>query len=193
MVDTRRMDTLFDLAPAWPEGFRFEREVISPETEAALVAGFQQLPFRNVVMRGVASKRRIVQFGHYYSFQTRGLTPAAPIPHDVIALRERVAPLSGLPAEEFTEALVTEYSPGAAIGWHRDAPPFGVIVGVSFAGTCTMKLKPRDDVRAEPMAIELPPRSAYVFSGVVRRDWLHHIPPAKALRYSVTFRTIARR
>ena len=29
-------------------------------------------------------------------------------------------------------ALVTEYAPGAAIGWHRDRPVFADVVGVSL-------------------------------------------------------------
>lgn len=36
----------------------------------------------------------------------------------------------------------------------------------------------------------LEPRSAYVLSGEARSSWQHAIPPTKALRYSITFRTV---
>jgi alkylated DNA repair dioxygenase AlkB len=183
--------TLFDLSPAWPEGFRFERELVTLDEETAMLKAIETLTFRPVVMRGVPSRRRVVQLGQHYSFGTRRLTPAPPIPDVLLPLRARAAALTDEPAEVFVEALVTEYAPGAGIGWHRDAPPFGVIVGVSLLGSCTLNLRPRSG-RAAPLAIELTPRSAYVFSDVVRRDWDHRIPPTRALRYSITFRTLAR-
>ena len=185
-----RHDTLFDLAPEWPDGFRFAAEVITPAEEAALIEAMTGLPFRNVVMRGVPSKRRIVQFGHYYSFQSRALTPADPIPDYLLELRRQVAPIAAVAPGELSEALVTEYAPGAAIGWHRDAPPFGVIIGVSLAGQCTMRMKRMAPPQGKPIAIDLPPRSVYVFSGPARADWLHSIPPTRALRYSITYRTV---
>jgi alkylated DNA repair dioxygenase AlkB len=36
----------------------------------------------------------------------------------------------------------------------------------------------------------LEPRSAYVLRGVARWRWQHAISPTKALRYSITFRTM---
>ena len=36
------------------------------------------------------------------------------------------------------------------------------------------------------------PRSGYVLAGEARTAWKHHIPPAKELRYSITFRTLRR-
>ncbi len=45
-----------------------------------------------------------------------------PILSFLLALRGRVAALAGLAAETLSQALVTEYPPGAAIGWHRDEP-----------------------------------------------------------------------
>jgi alkylated DNA repair dioxygenase AlkB len=38
--------------------------------------------------------------------------------------------------------------------------------------------------------IDLAPRSAYVLDGAARWQWQHSIPPTKAQRYSVTFRTL---
>ena len=38
--------------------------------------------------------------------------------------------------------------------------------------------------------VTLAPRSAYVLAGAARYAWQHSIPPTKALRYSITFRTL---
>jgi alkylated DNA repair protein (DNA oxidative demethylase) len=38
--------------------------------------------------------------------------------------------------------------------------------------------------------VTLEPRSAYVLAGAARFAWQHSIPPTKALRYSITFRTL---
>jgi alkylated DNA repair dioxygenase AlkB len=38
----------------------------------------------------------------------------------------------------------------------------------------------------------LEPRSAYLLRSAARHEWEHSIPPAEALRYSVTFRTTRR-
>jgi alkylated DNA repair dioxygenase AlkB len=36
----------------------------------------------------------------------------------------------------------------------------------------------------------LAPRSGYVLAGAARYAWQHSIPPIKALRYSIAFRTL---
>ena len=38
--------------------------------------------------------------------------------------------------------------------------------------------------------LELAPRSGYVLAGPARTAWQHHVPLAKSLRYSITFRTL---
>jgi alkylated DNA repair dioxygenase AlkB len=45
--------------------------------------------------------------------------------------------------------------------------------------------------RQQAVAIDLAPRSSYVMQGPIRWGWQHSIPPTKALRYSITFRTRA--
>jgi len=42
-------------------------------------------------------------------------------------------------------------------------------------------------------SVELPPRSIYLLTGPVRREWQHTIPPVKELRWSITFRTVKSR
>jgi DNA oxidative demethylase len=56
-----------------------------------------------------------------------------------------------------------------------------------------MRLKPTVAGRGGTLAIELEPRSVYVFAGAARSEWQHSIPPAKELRYSITFRTLRSR
>ncbi len=43
------------------------------------------------------------------------------------------------------------------------------------------------------MVLDLAPRSAYILEGAARWDWQHAISPTKALRYSITFRTLSTR
>jgi alkylated DNA repair dioxygenase AlkB len=114
-----------------------------------------------------------------------------------------VAEWAGVPAAAFEEALLTEYPPGAPIGWHRDAPIFGdVIAGVSLGSPCRMKFRPYMTPDALPAAtgtlrrstheIVLAPRSGYLMTGVARREYEHSIPPVGGMRHSITFRTVRR-
>ena len=109
------------------------------------------------------------------------------------ALREKVARWRNVAHDAFLHALVTEYRPGTPIGWHRDKPEYGMVIGISLASACRMRFRPYDNQhdRGAVIALELAPRSAYVLRDDVRWRWQHGIPPAKALRYSVTFRTRA--
>jgi alkylated DNA repair dioxygenase AlkB len=182
-----------------PPGFLYRSDFISEDEDRRLVRLIADLQFSAVVMRGVAAKRRTAHFGRSYEFESFKLGPAPPIPEFLLPLRERAASLTAHRPDEFAEALVSEYSPGAAIGWHRDAPPFEVIVGISLLAPCTMKFRPwpvsrkgavLGGRRTRPLSQTLEPRSAYVIDGEARSNWQHHIPPARALRYSVTFRTL---
>lgn len=98
---------------------------------------------------------------------------------------------AGLPAEDFVQALVNEYQPGAGIGWHRDRPVYGRILGVSLLSPCIMRLRQKRGAGWARAGAPLAPGSAYLLSGEVRRDWEHSITPMTALRYSITFRTQA--
>jgi alkylated DNA repair dioxygenase AlkB len=191
---------LFSSAPALPEGFVYRTEFISTAEERELVSAIGQLEFAEIRMHGVVAKRRTVQFGRHYGFETFKLTEAPPTPEFLLPLRERVAEFTGQEAERFEEVLVTEYRPGAQIGWHRDAPPFDIVVGVSLLANCTMQFRPwpvgkeapagAGQKRVKPLAQLLEARSAYILQEEVRTQWQHHIPPTKALRYSITFRTL---
>jgi alkylated DNA repair dioxygenase AlkB len=109
---------------------------------------------------------------------------AQPPPEFLLPLRERVAELTQCSPEDLAEVLVSEYVAGAGIGWHRDAPPFDFLVGISLRGECTMKFRPwpggRTAKPAKPLSLLLEPRSVYVIRGPARTHWQHHIPTDKA-------------
>ena len=177
-----------------PDGFRYEPELLSSDDEARLLDEMRGMPFAEFVFRGVAARRRVAHFGFGYDFDSGALTPGPKIPASLLELRDRVAPLADREPDRFEEVLVTEYRPGATIGWHRDAPAFGSsVVGVSLASACRMRFRRKLGDEWETWEQSLEPRSAYVLAGAARASWQHSIPPTPALRYSVTYRTIRER
>lgn len=178
------------VAGEMPSGLAWEPELIDEVDEQRLLAGFDELDFRPVVIRGQTSRRMAAHFGLRYGYENRKLTPGDPIPELLLPLRERAAGLAGVAPEELEQALVQRYPEGATIGWHRDSEPFERIVGISLRGSARLRFR-RGRVRAwETWELEAPPRSAYVLAGEARSEWEHSIPPAKKLRYSVTFRDL---
>jgi alkylated DNA repair protein (DNA oxidative demethylase) len=177
-----------------PDGFRYVPDLLSEKEERWIIELVERLPFEPVVFRGVEARRRVVHLGHRYDFEERGLAPGLPIPPALLELRGRLAPIADRPAERFEEVLVTEYRPGATIGWHRDAPAFGsTVLGVSLASACRMRFRREVTDGWETWEATLEPRSAYLLSGAARSTWRHSIPPTPALRYSITYRTIRSR
>jgi len=173
-----------------PEGFVYRPDLVSRPEEAELIARFGALPFREFEFHGYYGKRRTVSFGLHYDFGDMKVHESGPIPEFLLPLRDRAAGFAGVDAEALRHALVTEYAPGAPIGWHRDRPVFGEVIGVSFASACRFRFRRKRGSGWERAAVTLEPRSAYLLRGAVRTEWEHSIPPAEALRYSVTFRTV---
>ena len=92
--------------------------------------------------------------------------------------------------ERLQQALVTEYEPGAAIGWHRDKPVYGQIIGVSLLSPANFRLRRKVGSHWERASLIVEPRSIYVLDGAARSEWEHSIPGVDALRYSITFRNL---
>jgi alkylated DNA repair dioxygenase AlkB len=182
--------SLFERAPALPPGLRYQPSLVGEDEERALLAAFERFDFAPFEFRGFIGQRRTVSFGWRYDFDRGGLQRAAPIPPELLGLRGRVSGFADLSASALVHVLVTEYTPGAAIGWHRDRPEFGDVVGVSLASSCTFRLRRKADLGWERVSLPLPPRSAYLLAGPSRTEWEHSIPGVDALRYSVTFRTL---
>ncbi len=177
--------------PTTPDGFRYWPDALAEAEQERVVKSLQALPFKPYEHLGYLGHRRIVAFGRRYDLARQTLEAAEPWPaflHDLLA---GLADRTGLAAGGFVQALVNEYQPGAGIGWHRDRPVYGRILGVSLLSPCTMRLRRKQDQGWRRVGAPLAPGSAYLLSGEVRRDWEHSITPMTALRYSITFRTLA--
>jgi DNA oxidative demethylase len=176
-----------------PEGLVYRPELLDEAEERALLDELERLEFHEIHMHAVVAKRTARHFGVDYDYGRRAaIREAEPIPDWLVPVRGRAAELARVEPEELAEILVQRYPPGAPIGWHRDAPAFGIVVGISLGSPARMRF--RRDEGGVPTTFELvfEPRSGYVLAGEARTAWQHHVPPAKALRYSITFRTLRR-
>lgn len=179
-----------------PPGMRYTREFISREEEAALLEHIRALPLTEAKYQQYTARRRTISFGAGYDFSHRRTTPAPALPSGFFALRARAAEFAGLPPDAFVQCLISEYQIGTPLGWHRDVPDYEVIVGISLAGWARLRMRPypwTPDRKREILSIDLEPRSAYVLRDTARWGWQHQVPPTKALRYSITFRSARRR
>jgi alkylated DNA repair dioxygenase AlkB len=179
-------------APALPAGLDYQDDFIAPADQARLLKTFEQLPFREATFQQYTARRRVVRFGESYDADSADW-PALDWPEWLNELRARVAGRQHVAQDAFVHGLVTEYRPGTPIGWHRDKPEYGRVFGISLGSACRMRFRPFDrrDDRTAVIALELAPRSLYMMDDDIRWRWQHSIPPVKALRYSITFRTAA--
>src|SRR6516164_2716909 len=123
---------LFEKPSQLPPSFRYQAEFISPAEEQRLLAYFAKLAFQPFEFHGFFGKRRVVSFGWRYDFNGGGLRQTDGIPAFLLPVREAAAAFAELPPKRLQQVLVTEYRPGAAIGWHKDRSIFGEIVGISL-------------------------------------------------------------
>ena len=172
-----------------PEGLHYETGLLTSELEMDIAARIAELPLKPFEFRGYLGNRRVVSFGFRYDYTRRAVEASASLPAFLDPVRERAAAFAGRPAEAFVQVLVTEYAPGASIGWHRDKPEFGDVVGVSLLAPCRLRFRRKAAAGWERAALTVAPRSAYLLSGPARHEWQHSIPAVEALRYSITFRT----
>ncbi len=185
--------SLFEAAPPTPDlpdGMRYAPDLLSTAEERRLVGEIERLPLKPFEFRGYLGARRVVSFGWRYRFDGSGLGKADEMPGFLLDLREAAAGFGGIDPTDLQHVLVTEYAPGAAIGWHRDRPEFGRVVGVSLRSPCRFRLRRRNASGFQRAAVTAEPRSAYLLSGPARTEWEHSIPAVAALRYSVTFREV---
>jgi alkylated DNA repair dioxygenase AlkB len=183
-------DLFAEPAAALPEGFTYAPDIISPSDEQALVHEIERLPFKEFEFHGFLGKRRVVPFGWRYDFIGGSFQKIEPIPDFLDSLRQRAALFAGLPAASIEHALLTEYRPGAAIGWHRDRPVFDDVIGISLLSPCIFRFRRASPAGWARRSMTADPRSIYLLRGQARTEWEHSIPAVDALRYSVTFRTL---
>jgi alkylated DNA repair dioxygenase AlkB len=187
------MDTLFPIARQYPKGFSYVHDFINRTEELLLLKEISQIELHTFLFQGYQAKRRVASFGYDYSFDKRSISKGKEIPIVFGWLIDKVADYTGIRADKFAELLITEYPAGAVINWHRDAPPFDVIVGISLGADCNFRLKPHDkekQTRGSIISIPVQRRSLYVLRDEVRTDWQHSTQPLKAVRYSITLRTL---
>lgn len=187
------MLTLFDQPPSLPEGFHYYPDFITVEQEQQLLAEIQGTALHPMVFQGYTAKRKVASFGYDFNFTTRQLTKGRPIPAQLGWLLDKVAAHLSISPEEIAELLFTEYPPGSLINWHRDAPPFDRIAGISLGAECLFKLRPYEkSLRSKKNSYSLPvaPRSIYIIEGEARSEWEHSTAPVADTRYSITLRTL---
>jgi alkylated DNA repair dioxygenase AlkB len=188
---------LFDAPQELPLGLVYEPGFLTLEEEDALIAHIAPLSLREARFREYFAKRRVAHFhdgadAPRYDDGDADSFTSGPLPPFLVALREKVAAHLALDPAQFVHVLVSEYRPGTPIGWHRDKPQYGIVVGISLAGVGRMRWRPyaHQDAR-HTVSLDLARRSMYVMRGPIRWQWQHSMPPAASLRYSITMRTRA--
>ena len=175
---------------AGPDGLGYRPELLDRIEEKALAEHIGALPLKPFEFQGFTGNRRTVSFGWHYAFDGSGLHEAAPMPDFLLPIRARAAAFAGVEPEALQHALLIEYAPGAGIGWHRDRPVFGDVVGVSLLAPARLRFRRKIGTKWERFALMTEPRSAYHLTGPARAEWEHSIAPMEVLRYSITFRTL---
>jgi alkylated DNA repair dioxygenase AlkB len=174
-----------------PAGFRYQENVITTPEEQTLVAAVQKLDLKPFEFQGHLANRRVISFGLRYDYTRRKVEAASEFPSFLNELREKAAEFAGRASNEFQQAGVNEYGPGAGIGWHKDKAQFGVVVGISLLAPATMRFRRPQGRGWARVSHTIAARSIYLLAGEARTEWEHSIPPLDELRYSLTFRTLA--
>lgn len=187
------MLSLFPDHKTYPAGFQYVPDFITADQEQLLVSLIAGYPLKPMIFHGYEAKRKTISFGYDYHFDSGTLSRGAPIPTEFQAIITQVAEHLGIDSPSVAEVLLTEYPVGAVINWHRDAPPFDRIIGISLNSDCTFRLRPHDKAlqgRKSIIAVPVKRRSLYILEGDVRRDWQHSTLPVERQRFSITMRTL---
>jgi alkylated DNA repair dioxygenase AlkB len=187
--------SLFDPTAGLPHGLAYEAAFIDRDEERRLIDLIAALPLREARYKEYTARRRVYAFGSKFDFAAYQLRPQpiGVLPASLQSLRERLATWAGIAADDFVHVMVAEYVAGTPLGWHRDAPDYELIAGVSLGGAARLRFRPwppREPKKDDILTLELAPRSAYRMADTARWNWQHSVPPVSALRYSVTMRTV---
>ncbi|HEY0156255.1 MAG TPA: alpha-ketoglutarate-dependent dioxygenase AlkB [Thermoanaerobaculia bacterium] len=193
-MTTRRSTRSSTKSADAPAGLVYVPGFLGEDEERELLEEIEAYPFHEVRMRGQVARRTVIHFGWDYDYDGWTIHPTTPPSPRLRALADRAAEQAGAPPEVIEQFLVARYPAGATIGWHRDAPMFGSpVIGISLGSPCTMKFRRKEGEGFAVYAQLLEPRSLYVLGGDARTKWQHSIPPTKALRYSISMRTLKKR
>jgi alkylated DNA repair dioxygenase AlkB len=186
-----KSDQLSFIAPkGMPEGLAYAPDFLSEAEELVLAGRLDTLKFKPFEFHGFLGKRQTVSFGWSYRFDGSGLGEAAPIPDWLLPVRARAAAFAGLAAEALEHALLVKYEEGAGLGWHRDRPVFGDVIGISLLSPAPLRFRRKAGAKWERFTLPAEPRSIYLLRGPSRSEWEHSLAPLETLRYSITFRTL---
>ena len=188
---------LFGTDDVLPPGLLFAPDFIAATEESALLDLAGNLPLQEARYKEYTARRRVFAYGSRFDFNEHRLRPReiGELPAPLAALRHKLADWAGVAAADFVQVMISQYAKGTPLGWHRDAPDYEIIVGVSLGSPARLRFRrwphaagngQRDDV----VALDLAPRSAYLMRGPARWGWQHSVPPVPGLRYSVTMRTV---
>jgi alkylated DNA repair dioxygenase AlkB len=172
-------------------GLEYREDFVSEREAQVLIDKLQAeelTPFR---FHGWLGNRKTKTYGWRYDFDDASFAPAEPIPEWLHPVRAKAAELAGIAPEDFAHVLLARYDPDAGIGWHRDRPQFEEVVGISLGSIATMRFRQRTADGFRRAKVQLEPRSAYLLSGEVRREWEHSIAAGDTLRFSITFRSLS--
>jgi alkylated DNA repair dioxygenase AlkB len=188
---------LFDTQTSLPSGFVYRPDFLTKEEECDLIGYLEDLPLRHAMDgEGRIARRRVMNFGWSYDFDKGKLIEGSALPAWLTSTARKIAKWLDIPQKCVVEALVTEYPPGSAIGWHRDNESFEHIIGISLSGWCRLRLRPiysrlhRARSIRDVTSLDIEPRSAYLMQNDARWLFQHSVPAVEGLRYSITFRTL---
>lgn len=184
---------LFEEESIYPEGFSYEPDFLSLDEENELLEYIFSLTINNFIFQGFEAKRKTINFGMDWSFEKRTLSEGKPFPDFFNSLVKKVAQYIEIAPEEFKELLVIEYPVGAVMNWHRDAPPFDKVIGISLLSDCTFRFRPYNKLqqnRKSIISLPVKRKSLYMMQSDSRSEWEHSVTPAKTKRYSITLRTL---
>ena len=184
----QQTDLFQEAAQTGPEGLTYRPDLLCAAEEAELIGRIGALELKPFEFHGYQGLRRVKAFGWRYDYGARKVSAADEVPDFLLPIRQRVAAFAGLAPQALEQVLVTEYRPGAGIGWHRDKPQFAEVIGVSLAAPCVLRFRRRRGDGWERENLTAEPRSAYLLDGPARTEWEHSMAPMTQLRYSVTFR-----
>ena len=191
---TAFQNDLFGEPPGGPEGLAYAEALVTKKEEADLIGRLETLPFKPFEFQGFLGKRETLSFGWSYRFDGSGLAPAEPIPDWLLPVRRKAAAFAGLEPEALEHILLIRYGEGAGLGWHRDRPVFGDVIGVSLRSPAPLRFRRRVNINAvekwERFTLKAEPRSVYLLRGPARSEWEHSLSPVETLRYSITLRTM---
>lgn len=187
------MDTLFPLEPIFPPGFLYLQDFITVQEESGLLDSISKLELKTFNFHGYEARRNVASFGSGWSFTNRALVKGADIPQTFQQVIRKVADCLSILPTDFAQLLITQYPISSVINWHRDAPPYGIIAGISLHADCNFRLRPYDKKkqgRKSIISFPVERRSLYVLQGESRTEWEHSTAPVKEVRYSITLRTL---